>query len=79
MKTALAFADAAAMPATPDLRERMMAAFNAQSPVAGGDGNNVVALVPRNKNRDPRGGSDGGPPAGMVMPDMSIGAVPFYG
>ncbi len=25
-----------------------------------------------------KGGSDGGPGAGMVMPDMSIGAVPYY-
>lgn len=36
------------------------------------------AAMTRTKKRT-TGGNDGGPPAGMVMPDMSIGSVPFYG
>jgi hypothetical protein len=80
MKAAFAFA--AQMPTTDDIRARALAAFNAGSAVAASDVRDTrrprLVAIAGGKKKTPRGGSDGGPPAGMVMPDMSIGNVPIY-
>lgn len=76
MKTTAAFFSAAC----PADRARAIEAFNLHSNAVHADAapKRDRASVGLFRRKVAKGGNDGGPPAGMVMPDMSIGGMPCY-